>query len=137
MNSNQSKKRRKRGSAKLSRWKNGKKHKRRAVLPVLESVAVAEQVPTDDAGDPISVRVAISTKRTKAEIKQANKELYDGKRYLSKKLDKMDDVVSNLQGQVKDLKESVGMHALLEAAAQAKASDLKASAEKAAKLLGD
>ena len=129
MNSNQVQKRKKHGSAKLSRWANGKKNKRRAVVPYQDvaDVALAEQAPVD-AADPISTKLKQATK---------NKQLYDRKRYLSSKLEKMDDVVSDLQGKVKDLKKSVGMHALLEAAAQAKAADLKATAEKAAKLLDD
>ena len=129
MNSNQVQKRKKRGTAKLSRWANGKKNKRRAVVPVQDvaDVAMAEQAPLD-AADPISINLKQATK---------NKQLYDRKRYLTSKLETMDDVVSDLQDKVKDFKKSVGVHALLEAAAQAKAADLKATAEKAAKLLDD
>ena len=132
MNSNQVQKRKKRGSAKLSRWANGKKNKRRAVVPVQDvadvaDVAMAEQAHMD-AADPISIDPKQATK---------NKQLYDRKRYLTSKLETMDDVVSDLQDKVKDFKKSVGVHALLEAAAQAKAADLKATAEKAAKLLDD
>ena len=44
-----------RDSANLLRWKNGKTRKRRAVLPIqdVDNVAVADQVPADDAGVPI------------------------------------------------------------------------------------
>ena len=132
MNSNQVQKRKKRGSAKLSRWANGKKNKRCAGVPVQDvadvaDVAMAEQAHMD-AADPISIDLKQATK---------NKQLYDRKRYLTSKLETMDDVVSDLQDKVKDFKKSVGVHALLEAAAQAKAADLKATAEKAAKLLDD
>ena len=78
MNSNQVQKRKKRGSAKLSRWANGKKNKRRTVVPVqgVANVAMAEQAPTDVAADPISVKLKQATK---------NKQLFDRKRYLSSK----------------------------------------------------
>ena len=91
MNSNQVQKRKKRGSAKLSRWANGKKNKRRAVVPAqgVANVIMAEQAPTDVTADPISVKSKQATK---------NKKLHDRKRYLTSKLEKMDDVVSNLQG---------------------------------------
>ena len=58
MNSNQVQKRKKCGSAKLSRWANGKKNKRRAVVPVQDvaDVAMAEQAPLD-AADPISINL--------------------------------------------------------------------------------
>ena len=83
MNSNQVQKRRKRGSAKLSRWANGKKNKRRAVVPVqgVADVAMAEQAPTDNAAAPTSVKLKQATK---------NKQLYDQKCYLSSKLEKID-----------------------------------------------
>ena len=74
MKSNQQQKRKKRGPAKLSRWANGKKNKRRAIVPVqgVANVTVAEQAPTDNAADTIPARVSIGSKRTKTELKQAN-----------------------------------------------------------------
>ena len=105
----------------------GKEQAPCAVVPVQDvaDVAMAEQAPMD-AADAIYINLKQATR---------NKQLYDRKRYLSSKLEKMDYVISDLQDKVKDFKTSVGMHALLEAAAQAKAADLKGSAEKPAKLL--
>ena len=58
-------------------------------------MVVAELAHMDAAADPISVKLKQATK-----IKQ----LYHRKHYLSSKLEQMDNIVSDLQGKVKNLK---------------------------------
>ena len=119
--------------------------KNRSPLPsvspavVADNPALDDDVPMPDADAVASPILIAPSKPTKAEViddlKKQKKSARDRARYLEKKIEKKDSTIDDGKKKVKDLIKNETRLSLLEAAAQARATELKASPDKLAATL--